>query len=112
MAGIKLHFAMMTHGASLRAWGNPKYPLDPGIKLVQKKDGWYLSINVSPDWTKNIDRKLITTALLGKAIIPDQLYTNPDGTALKIDYIILTVNVTLTILSPVLLNLVRAVSRK
>nr|WP_199077786.1 carbohydrate-binding protein [Pedobacter sp. ASV19] len=59
---------------------------DAAVKLVQKKDGWYLQMNVDTDWLSGHQRKLVTTALLGKAMIPDQLFTNPDGSSLAIDY--------------------------
>ena len=31
-----------------------------------------------------VARQLVTTALLGKAVIPDQAFENPDGTPLRI----------------------------
>lgn len=60
-------------------------PFDPNIRLVQKADGWYLSMEVSPDWQKGVKRKLVTTELLDKAIIPNQPFINPDGTPMKVN---------------------------
>jgi alpha-N-arabinofuranosidase len=34
---------------------------------------------------KSSNNKLVTTKLLGKALIPGQAYENPDGSPLKID---------------------------
>ncbi len=36
-------------------------------------------------WATERTRKLVTTQLLGKAVIPDQAFENPDGTPLRID---------------------------
>ncbi|AOW10547.1 carbohydrate-binding protein [Flavobacterium gilvum] len=103
---------LLTKGASLGKWDEPKLPIkydgnvftkgsnaastdgsalndsdfDTDLKLVRKSDGWYLSMNVSSDWVKKSNRKLVTTEILGKAIIPNQSFTNPDGSSLKIDY--------------------------
>lgn len=58
---------------------------DPNMKLVQKADGWYLSMNVPLDWKNQRKRKQVTTSVLDKAIVPDQAFTNPDGSRLKVD---------------------------
>lgn len=58
---------------------------DPQIKVVQKQGGWYLDFAVDTQWAKNQSRKLVTTEVLGRAKIPDQGFTKPDGTPLKID---------------------------
>jgi len=62
-----------------------KHEFDPGVKLIQKPDGWYLEINADNKWAVAQKRKLVTTELLGKAKIPDAPYENPDGSPLKID---------------------------
>jgi alpha-N-arabinofuranosidase len=103
---------LLTNQASLGKWDEPKLPIkyggnvftkganaattdtdhllkpdfDTEVKLVQKKDGWYLQINVDTDWVGIAKRKLITTEALGKAMIPDQMFTNPDGSSFSIDY--------------------------
>lgn len=103
---------LLANSASLGKWDEPKLPIkyggnvftkgttavptdtkallvpdfDPDIKLICRSDGWYLSMNVSTDWINTSHRELITTDVLGKAIIPNQLFTNPDGSSLKGDY--------------------------
>ena len=58
---------------------------DPGIKLVEEKDGIYLHLTLDKSWAEKPPRQLITTERLGKATIPDLPYEQPDGTPLKID---------------------------
>ena len=58
---------------------------DPGIKLVEEKDGIYLHLTLDKSWPEKPPRQLITTERLGKATIPDLPYEQPDGTPLKID---------------------------
>jgi alpha-N-arabinofuranosidase len=57
---------------------------DPGIKLVEKSGGMYLKITLDKDWGQQ-QRQLVTTALLGRAKIPDLPYEQADGSPLKID---------------------------
>ena len=59
---------------------------DPGIKLTQEDKEWYLEINADSKWAEEQKRQLVTTEILGKAKIPDQEFTNPDGSSLKIDH--------------------------
>jgi len=58
---------------------------DLGIKLVEKDNGFHLDITLDKSWKTMQHRKLVTTALLGRAKIPDLPYENPDGSPLKID---------------------------
>ena len=62
-----------------------KADFDPGIKLTQKADGWYLTLARDPAWATEQPRKLVTSELLGKAVIPDLPFENPDGSPVKID---------------------------
>jgi len=62
-----------------------KPDFDTGVKITEKDDGWYLELNTDGKWAAEQKRPLVTTELLGKAIIPDQPFTNPDGSPLKID---------------------------
>lgn len=58
---------------------------NPEFQIDNETDGVYLIFN----WDKSISKMknpLITTELLGKAKIPNQLYENPDGSAITIDY--------------------------
>ena len=58
---------------------------DPGAKLVQKADGWYLTLAADEKWKQAVKRSLVTTALLGKAKIPQQGYTLADGSSMAVD---------------------------
>jgi len=57
---------------------------NPQIKLTEEKDGVYLEYTVSPK-QKEGKTELVTTELLGKAQVPRQEFTHPDGSPLKID---------------------------
>jgi len=57
---------------------------DPQIKIVEENDGIYLYITLDKSY-KSLRNTLVTTQLLGKAMIPDLSFENPDGTPLKID---------------------------
>ena len=61
-----------------------KPDFDPQLKLVAKADGLYLEGKFDPGWVRERTRPLVTTALLGKAKVPQAAYENPDGTPLKI----------------------------
>lgn len=58
---------------------------DPAIRLNRKSDGWYLSLKSDLVWRSAAKRSLVTTATLGKAVIPNVPFENPDGGPLKID---------------------------
>jgi alpha-N-arabinofuranosidase len=60
-------------------------PLDPGLKLVEKSDGFYLEGQLAKDWAGTPARKLVTSELLGKAVIPGLPFERPDGTPIRID---------------------------
>jgi len=62
-----------------------KLDFDPALNLVEKPDGLYLEITIDKAWSTERTRKLVTTELLGKAVIPDQAFENPDGTPLRIE---------------------------
>jgi alpha-L-arabinofuranosidase len=62
-----------------------KSDFDLGITLTQKADGWYLTIASDPAWAIEQPRKLVTTELLGNAVIPDLPFENPDGSPIRID---------------------------
>ncbi len=53
-------------------------------EIIEEKEHVYLKFKLEDDLLK-MENQLITTQLLGKAIIPQKLYENPDGTPLKID---------------------------
>ena len=58
---------------------------DPAIKLQEKADGWWLEMAVDPAWTTRQRRAIVTTALLGKATIPDAPFEQPDGAPYRLD---------------------------
>ena len=57
---------------------------DPQIKLVEEGESVILYITLDKSY-KSLKSTLITTQMLGKAMIPDLAYENPDGSPLKID---------------------------
>jgi alpha-N-arabinofuranosidase len=57
---------------------------DPGLKLVERADGFYLEMAFEKTFGDR-GRRLVTTELLGKAAIPDLPYEQADGMALRID---------------------------
>ncbi|MDE3100218.1 MAG: right-handed parallel beta-helix repeat-containing protein [Verrucomicrobiota bacterium] len=58
---------------------------NPALRLVKKADGFLLQLKFDKAWIGDRTRKLLTTALLGKAAIPDVPYEQPDGAPLRID---------------------------
>lgn len=57
---------------------------DPQIKIKEEGESVYLYITLDKS-SKSLKSKIVSTQLLGKALIPDQAYENPDGSPLKID---------------------------
>lgn len=62
-----------------------KQGFDPAIALVKNADGLTLEMKSDKAWTDDGAHKLVTTALLGKAAIPDLPYEQPDGSPISID---------------------------
>jgi alpha-N-arabinofuranosidase len=61
-----------------------KPAFEPGLKVVEKPDGFYLELI----WEKALGagaRRIVTTALIGKAAIPDLPYEQADGKAVRVD---------------------------
>jgi len=58
--------------------------LDPGIKPVEKPDGFYLELTWDPAFGAGV-RRTVTTELLGRAAIPDLPYEQADGTPYRVD---------------------------
>lgn len=58
---------------------------DPKITLRQTADGHQLEITLGENWIINHQRKLVTTARLGKAMIPDLPFEQPDGKPIVLD---------------------------
>ena len=61
-----------------------KPDFDPKIEIVEQGENVYLHITLDESF-KSLHNKLVTTKLLGKALVPDLAYENPDGSPLKID---------------------------
>jgi hypothetical protein len=58
---------------------------DPTLSLEEKDGEVFISMNLNESISK-MKYQLIKSDLLGKAKIPNQGYTNPDGSAITIDY--------------------------
>jgi alpha-N-arabinofuranosidase len=58
---------------------------DPETKLETRPGGLYLEIKFAPAWIEGRQRKLVTSAMLGRAVIPDLPYELPDGAPIRID---------------------------
>ena len=61
-----------------------KPDFDPRLQLLVKAGGVYLEMESDPKWSDAQSRKLVGTALLGKAVIPDLAYEQPDGSPIRI----------------------------
>ena len=57
---------------------------DPGLQLMEKSDGWFLTIAFNKKWADH-KRSLVTSEMLGKAKIPDLPYEKPDGKPYRLD---------------------------
>lgn len=57
---------------------------DPAIQLTERPDGCFLDCTFDSKWIQERSRETVTTKLLGKAIIPDVPYENPNGGAIRI----------------------------
>lgn len=88
---------LLSGRASFNKWDEPELPIkydgnvlcspnsDLDVKLIKRTDGWYLSMNVDANLVNIEKRKLVSTSTLDKAIIPDQAFTNTDGSSLKVN---------------------------
>jgi hypothetical protein len=59
-------------------------PYDPNIKIEKKEGDIFLSMKLDGS-IASLQTELVNTALLGKAVIPDQVFENPDGTEITVD---------------------------
>ena len=57
---------------------------NPGIQIEEREDGFYLLLNIDKELTK-MKNQVVTSELLGKTLISDQSYVNPDDSPLSID---------------------------
>ncbi|MNQ05546.1 hypothetical protein D3C85_182840 [compost metagenome] len=58
---------------------------DVAAKLIPEGNNIFLVINLDKSWTNDVQRTLVSTDNLGKAIVPNLPYENTDGTKLVID---------------------------
>lgn len=58
---------------------------NPDIQIREKNDGFYLSLKMDTK-IKRFKNEMITTELLGSALLPNQRYENPDGSEITIAY--------------------------
>ena len=58
---------------------------DAGAKLIVEKEKIYLEIALDKTWLTKQKRKLVTSQLLGKAIVPDLPFENTDGSRVRVD---------------------------
>src|SRR5690606_13575083 len=59
--------------------------LDPVIELTRDQDRVSLGLTFDPAWREAQKRSLVTSALLGRALVPDLPYEQPDGSPYRID---------------------------
>jgi alpha-N-arabinofuranosidase len=57
----------------------------PKLKMIQEGDGWFLEWSFDPAWLTTRPRRLVTTALLGRAKVPGLPFENSDGSTLRVD---------------------------
>lgn len=61
-----------------------KPDFDPNIRIVEQSENVYLDVTFDKSF-ESLSNRLVTTKLLGNALIPRQAYENPDGSPLRID---------------------------
>ena len=57
----------------------------PSLKLVKENGGLFLEMKYDPAWNTERAREIVTTKLLGRAIIPNAAYEQPDGKPIRIN---------------------------
>ncbi|MBN2270589.1 MAG: hypothetical protein JXN61_08245, partial [Sedimentisphaerales bacterium] len=58
---------------------------DPGIQLVEEKDGVYLRVTLEKAWTEDETRGIVTSEMLGRAVVAELPYRQPDGSLYRIE---------------------------
>jgi hypothetical protein len=77
-------FTAGSHASKFEAKAVLKPGFDPGIKLVERTDGWYLSVRSESKWPTEANCKPVTSAVLGKALISNLPFENPDGSSIRV----------------------------
>ncbi len=57
---------------------------NPGIKLEERSDGWYINMQFDKKWAGH-ETALVRSEMLGRAIIPDLPFEDPDGLPYQLD---------------------------
>ncbi len=80
-------FPTAAHGKNGEALANSPVVLPevPGPVLEEKPDGWYLTFTQYDTWRSASAAALVTSSILGKAVIPNCPFENADGSPLVID---------------------------
>jgi len=60
------------------------HPHSTELAGMREGDGWYLAVSQDTSWRGEVNRKLVTTARLGKAIASSLAYDDLDGSELRI----------------------------
>lgn len=58
---------------------------DPSLKLIEEAGGCFLQIKFDPAWITGRTRQTVTTERLGRAVIPNAPYEQPDGAPISIN---------------------------
>jgi len=57
----------------------------PTLKISRGSDGWFLTMRGDTSSSHDLNCQPVTTKSLGRAVIPDAAYENPDGSPIKIN---------------------------
>ena len=57
----------------------------PALKLAEEADGLYLEMKFDPAWNTAQTRKIVTTKLLGRALIPNAAFEQPNGARIRVN---------------------------
>ena len=59
--------------------------VDARLRLVRETGGWQLAFTANTGWRDMLQPRLVNTESLGNALVPNQPFTNADGSPLRID---------------------------
>lgn len=78
---------VFTHGSKASKFDTATLEVpdhDTAAQLTERGGSWYLRIHGDPAWAGKPARQTVGSSVLGKAIIPGQEFTGPDGEAVLI----------------------------
>ncbi len=59
---------------------------DPQLRLSRDSDGaWWLELTLEKAWAGDVERAIVTSGHLGRAVVPDQPFVQPDGSPHRLD---------------------------